>query len=286
MSEAARPAERTEVHTRILRVTLAESECRAYWQHVTLDDLALPAEQRVAKAFEERWFGARTIARVRTLMATLSHRFDTTPEALVALRAWRSMPADTRVLVCHWHLQFSDPVYRAFTGEYLARRRADGRATVDRDGVERWVRATWNHAAEAREAREATAAGERWAGTTRLKFAGNLLTAAGDAGLVAGRRNPRALVTPRVPDDALAYLLHLLREARFAGAFLDNPYLASVGLDAAALPPRLASLRGIEVRQLADVVDVEWGAPSLRAWAEQRALSEGRDGREAREGHP
>jgi hypothetical protein len=248
---SARPAESTEVHTRILRVTLAEPECRAYWQHV---DFSVPVDERAPLAFEQRWFGARTMARARTLIATLSQRFDATPEALAALRSWRSIPRDARVLVCHWHLQFSDPVYRAFTGTYLAQRRADGRPTVDRDQVERWVHATW---------------GERWAVATRLKFAGNLLTAAGEADLVVGRTNPRTIVTPRVSDDALAYLLHLLREVRVEGTFLDNPYLASVGLNAAVLPARLASLRGVHFRQLGDVIDVEWGAPNLRAWAER-----------------
>lgn len=245
------PGESTEIHTRILRVTLAEPECRAYWQHV---DLAVPTDERAAIAFEQRWFGARTMPRVRTFIATLSQRFDATPEALGALRAWRSVPVEVRALVCHWHLQFSDAVYRAFTGSFLAQRRADGRATIDRDQVERWVHATW---------------GDRWAPITRLKFAGNLLTAAGEAGLVVGRSNPRKLVTPRVSDDALAYLMHLLREVSFEGRFLDNPYLASVGLDPSILPARLAALRGVHFRQLGDVVDFEWSAPNLRAWAER-----------------
>lgn len=246
-----RPEETTEIHTRILRVTLAEPECRAYWQHV---DPSIPEGERPALAFEQRWFGARTMPRVRTLIAALSKRFDPTPDALAALRAWRSIPADARVIVCHWHLQFSDPVYRAFTGGFLAQRRAEGRNTVDRDQAERWVHATF---------------GERWAGATRLKFAGNLLTAAGEAGLVAGRTNPRTIVTPRVSDDALAYLLHLLREVRIEGRFLDNPYLASVGLERDELSARLAALRGVRFRQLADVVDFEWSEPTLRAWAER-----------------
>jgi hypothetical protein len=231
-------------------VTLAEPESRAYWQHVTL---SVPLEERLAQAFEQRWFGARTMARVREIMSTLSQRFDALPDALTALRSWRSIPVDARVLVCHWHVQFSDPVYRAFTGTYLAQRRAEGRATVDRDQVERWVHATW---------------GERWAAATRLKFAGNLLTAAGEAGLVVGRTAPRKIVTPRVPEEALAYVLHLLREVRIEGHFLDNPYLASVGLDPTSLPPRLTSLRDVHYRQLGDVVDFEWSSPSLRAWAE------------------
>ena len=244
------PAESTEIHTRILRMTLAEPECHAYWQHV---DLAVPADERAAIAFEQRWFGARTMARCRTIIATLAQRFDDTPEAIAALRAWSTMPVDARVLVCHWHLQLTDPIYRAFTGRFLVERRVDGKATVDRDQVERWVQATW---------------GDRWAAATRIKFAGNLLTAAGEAGLVAGRTNPRKLVTPRVPDDALAYVLYLLRGVSFEGTLFENPYLASVGLDAAVLPARLASLHGLTVRRLGDVVDVEWSAPDLRAWAE------------------
>lgn len=193
--------------------------------------------------------------RVRTLVAAMSQRFDPTPDALAALSAWRSAPVEDRVLVCHWHLQFTDPVYRAFTGAFLAERRASGRDTIDRDQVERWVHATW---------------GERWAAATRLKFAGNLLTAAGEAGLLAGRTNPRALVTPRVSDDALSYLLHFLREVQIEARFLDNPYFASVGLDGPTLTARLAMLRGVHVRQLGDVFDFEWSEPTLRAWARGR----------------
>ncbi|MCX5953197.1 MAG: hypothetical protein NTZ40_06835 [Cyanobacteria bacterium] len=37
---------------------------------------------------------------------------------------------------------------------------------------------------------------------------------------------------PLVPDDALTYLLHLLREVDFEGTVLANPYLRSVGLAA------------------------------------------------------
>lgn len=244
------PAESTEIHTRILRMTLGEPECLAYWQHV---DLAVPADERAAVAFEQRWFGARTMARCRTIIATLAQRFDDTPEAIAALRAWQGMPVDARVLVCHWHLQRTDSIYRAFTGRFLVERRVAGKATVDRDQVERWVQATW---------------GDRWAAATRIKFAGNLLTAAGEAGLVAGRTNPRKLVTPRVSDDALVYLLYLLRGATFEGTLFENPYLASVGLDATVLPARLASLHGLTVRRLGDVVDVEWSWPDLRAWAE------------------
>ena len=71
----------------------------------------------------------------------------------------------------------------------------------------------------------------RWTMATKVQFASKLLSAAYAAGLVASRRDPRPLTVPRVPDDALEYLLYLLREVEFEGTLLDNPYVASVGLD-------------------------------------------------------
>jgi hypothetical protein len=248
---AARPREVTEVHTRILRVTLAEPECRAYWENV---ELSVEAPKRAAIAFEQRWFGAKSMARVQTLVAALSERFDPFPEALSVLHAWRGMNAATRVLVCHFHLQLTDPIYRAFTGEFLVQRRASGHARVERDQVERWIHETH---------------GDRWAAVTRLKFASNLLTAAGEAGLVGGRRDPRTLTWPTVTDEALGYCLYLLRGTEFEGRLFENPYLASVGLTGEALDVRLRSIDAVHVRRLGDVVDIEWAAPDLRQWAEQ-----------------
>jgi hypothetical protein len=60
--------------------------------------------------------------------------------------------------------------------------------------------------------------------TTRIQFASKLLSAAYSAGLLAGNRDPRAVVFPRVPDDALEYLMYLLREVTFEGTLLSNPY--------------------------------------------------------------
>jgi hypothetical protein len=71
-----------------------------------------------------------------------------------------------------------------------------------------------------------------------------------------------------VPDLALAYLLHLLRSLRFAGTLTENPYLVSVGLTEGFLDQRFRTLPGISFRRLGQVVDFEWDAPTLAAWAE------------------
>lgn len=247
----ARPAEETAIHTRLLRFTLGIDESRAYWAHVDPDDGAdTPA--RALTAFEHHWFGTRTQARVEGIVGYLRPRYDAFPEALGVLRRWPRMDPDTRRAICHWHTQLADPLYRTFTGDFLVARRGHARPTIDRDRVVGWV--------------DEVQPG-RWAASTRIQWASKLLSAAHEAGLVGGTRDPRPLTWPRVPDAALAYLLHLLRGVDFEGALLDNPYLASVGLTGPALDDRLRTLPGVEHRRMGDLTEMHWAAPDLDAWA-------------------
>ena len=243
--------EAVDVHTRILRVTLAEPECRAYWENV---DLTVPLAQRAAIAFEQRWFGAKSMARVQTLIATLADRFDRFPGSIAALRSWPELRAPARLLICNLHLQLTDPVYRAFTCDFLVKRRASGHTTIGRDQVERWVHEIW---------------GDRWSAATRLKFAGNLLTAASEAHLIVGRRDPRRLDRPHFGRRDIGYLLYVLRDAVPEAGLLDNPYLVSLGLPRAELLGNLCTGEPMRVRSLGDVVDVEWAAPSLQQWIDR-----------------
>ena len=255
---SGRPSEVTTVHTRLLRLALGVEDSRAYWAHV---DPAVAPPDRATSAFEERWFGPKSMHRVRYLLANFVVRYDAYPQALAALRRWRSMEPATRRLVCHWHVQLSDPIYRAFTGEFLPARRLEGpRDTVDFPLVLRWVRE-----------REPV----RWAVSTCAQFAGKLLSAAFETGLVGGNRDPRLLTLPRVPDVAIAYLLYLLRGVEFGGTLLDNPYFASVGLGADALADRLRQLPGVAYRRMAHLHDWTWAAPDLATWAEGLDRAEG-----------
>jgi hypothetical protein len=107
-------AEAANFHTRILRLTLAVQESRAYWEAV---DPGIKGSARVEHAFTERWFGNKSLARVKILLSNFAARFDDYPAALDTLRRWRPDDVGTRPLVCHWHLQLTDPLYRAFTGD-------------------------------------------------------------------------------------------------------------------------------------------------------------------------
>lgn len=249
---SARPTEERSVHTRLLKCALEVEESRAYWRH------AAPGVEVSSQAvFEAWWFGAKSLDRVQVLLANFRARFDAFPQALQVLHRWRDMSPATRSLVCHWHLQLSDPLYRSFTGDYLVQRRAGPRPEVTRDLVVTWV---------------GDQGPGRWTMPTRIQFASKLLSAAAAAGLVASTRDPRPLVLPRVDDLALGYLVHLLREVSFEGSLLENPYLRSVGLEGALLADRLRALPGLGFRRQANLLDLTWESPDLPAWARVNGL--------------
>ena len=109
---------------------------------------------------------------------------------------------------------------------------------------------------------------ERWTMATRIQIASKLLSCAFAAGLVATSRDPRPLVFPRISDDALTYLLYLLRSVEIEGALLDNPYLKSVGLEGGFLQEQLRDLRGLDYSRQGDLHDYGWRYPDLLSWAQ------------------
>ncbi len=271
------PGESTAVHTRLLKCALEIEDSRAYWAnagraHVPTAEANAgdprahaPAPNDSANtngkavsaknAFDEYWFGARSLARIEVLLANLRARFDAFPPSLSVLGRWTDMAPETRRAVCHWHVQLADPLYRAFTGEYLVERREGARAEVTRDLVASWV---GEHGAS------------RWTMATRIQFASKLLSAAYAAGLLSSNRDPRPIVAPRIPDEALEYLLYLLKGIRFEGSLLQNPYLASVGLEGGMLDERLRDLPGLSFSRQGDLVDFGWRHTDLLSWADAR----------------
>ena len=241
------PAEATRIHARILKCALELDECRAYWSRV---DDTTPVTVR--RAFEEYWFGARSTARVEVLLVNMRARFDAYPHALSVLRQWPGMSPDTRRLICHWHLMLADPLYRAFTGEFLPARLESGVDTVTRDVVVAWIGGQ---------------IGDAWTMATRIQGASKMLSAALTAGVVGTSRDPRPLKVPRVPDEALEYLLYMLRSVQFAGSLDANPYTASVGLTGSFLADRLRTLGSIDYRRQGNLAEWNWHFPDLGAWA-------------------
>lgn len=248
MTEA--PAEVSEVHTRLLKCALEVEDARAFWAHADAHDTVTPEA-----AFEQYWFGARSLARIKVLLTNLRARFSAFPSALWVLHRWPEMSPEDRRVIAHWHLQLSDPLYRVFTGRALVERRERLDPSISRDLVVEFV---------------GDQGPGRWTMATRIQFASKLLSAAFSAGLVAGRRDPRPLALPRTSDLALEYLLYLLREVRFEGTLLDNPYLASVGLPASLAEDRLRALDALRFSRQGDLVDFGWRYDGLVDWARAR----------------
>lgn len=242
-----KPQEETEIHTQILRFQLGTDESRAYWQRA-----ATGSPPTTQDAFTEQLFGAVSERRTAVIMRQMRHRYDAFPPALDVLSRWKSMTPATRSLICHWHLQLADPLYRAFTDAYLEERRLGPNPEIERAQVLRWVQRQQP---------------ERWSHNTLLTFASKLLSAAYSAGLIEKNRDPRPLIYPRVPDEALSYLLHLLRGVRFEGTLLDNPYLRSVGMSGKFLEDRLRLLPGLKIHRMGDLIDFTSDVQTLHDWS-------------------
>lgn len=245
---APRPSETTVVHTRILRCMLAADDCYAYWQNV---DPSVPVAERARVAFERRWFGTKSEARVRTIMTDMLERFDAFPEALALLHAVGAVPSGLRALLCHLHTQLADPVYRRFTGELLPSRREQGHVTLDRAEVARWI--------------DDLEPG-RWSPITCTKFASNLLATAHDVGLVRSRRDPRTITLAVVPPAALGYALYLLRGVSYEGTPTRNPYLRSLGVTERSFRSFAPDIPGIRYAELGGASEITFLEPSLMAW--------------------
>ncbi len=246
---SGRPAECAHIHTKLLKCALEVDNSRAYWRRAAGSNVRPTA----LLAFEEYWFGARSLASTKILMANFRARFDAFGPALRALGMWTDMDPDTRSLVCHWHLQLADPLYRAFTGQYLVERHFRIPPVVTHNPVVTWV---------------GQQSGDRWRMTTRIQFASKLLSSAFSVGLITSNRDPRPVRYPRVDNEALAYLMYLLRDLDFEGTLLDNPYLASVGLSGQGLEDRLKALPGMRFRRQGDLLEFGWQCADLVAWAQ------------------
>lgn len=246
-------SETVEVHTRLLKCALCLEETRAYWSHVDVENPRASSQA----AFNESWFGRKSERWVQVLLSNMRARFDAYPQSLWLLSRWRHMEPETRTLICHFHLQLTDPMYRAFSGDYLPERREGLRADVSHTSVIRWV---------------AEQGPGRWTVATRTQLASRLLSCALNAGLVKGKRDPRSLVYPRVPDDVLGYILYSLRAISFEGTLVDNPYLRSLGLTGMALADRLRALPSVRYRCVGDLHDFDWAYEDLLAWAQASVL--------------
>ncbi len=255
-------AEVVQFHTRLLRVSLVTEESYSYWQHYRADISSDRLLGEITQtAFEERWFGSKSMARTQLLMKEFAQRYDAYPVAISVLHCWQPRDPVLRRNLCHWHLQLVDPLYRSFTDTYLLQRRMLTEPTIDRDTVGRWASQQKGI--------------DRWAPATLSRMATGLIAAAASAGLCSTKAGKRTLEYPQVSDRALEYWLYFLRHLNFAGTLLDNPYWRSVGLTEGFLETRLQRLPSISFRRMGKLTDFGWKYKNLECWAIGELSSDG-----------
>lgn len=240
--------ETEKIHSGLLQITLAIADSPMYWVQRKEKPKATPQD-----AFDEHWFGMRSENLVKLLFRDFKKRYDAFPNALAILGCWHDMNLATRRVLCHWHTQVSDPMYRAFTGVFLPERRAAYNLRITRQRVLNWV--------------EDQQPG-RWKASTLKQWASKLMSASREAELITGKGDKQTLTLPKVPSRALEYFLYFLRETQFKGSLTQNPYFASVGLDDRSLDPIIKELKSINLNRQGNLVDFQWKFPSLKEWGE------------------
>lgn len=195
-------------HTGLLRLGLAVAQSATFWRKAS-DDLPLKELQNLA--LSQDWFNVSE-ARTKYLVGQLQKRFPFPVRQ--ALKFGRDLERRQCQLVCHWHLQLTDPVYRRFTSEYLLSRWTSPTTTIDLEGSEKWVKSLPMTC--------------DWKSVTARRMASGLLSAATDAGLCSGSgKGERSLRLPTVSDADIEYLKTILKAA---GALAElDLYLNSVG---------------------------------------------------------
>jgi BrxA len=198
----------TTPHTGLLRLGLALQQSLAFWRKATTD---LPTKELVQEAYQQKWFGQVTEARNRYLVAHLAKRFPYAIRRSLNLKASSDMQRNQ--LVCHWHLQLTDPLYRSYTGEFLLSCWSNPTTSVTLDESAHWVK---NQPLS-----------QDWKAVTIRRLASGLLSAATDAGLCQGSgKTERELRLPNVTEDDLNYLQRLLKASECQTPL---PYHLSVG---------------------------------------------------------
>ena len=107
----------------------------------------------------------------------------------------------------------------------------------------------------------------RWQISTRIQFTQKLIHSAEQAGLLIKGDDTAELQTARVDDFSLTYLMYVLRFTKFEGTLLQNPYIASLGLDSDEIVARVRRIPAIGLLRQSGLQEFNWQYDSLQDWA-------------------
>ena len=209
----------TKEHTTMIRMAARINESKIYVQNYS--ESSTQTELKKA-AWDESWFGFLGDSIFAVLISGLYNRFGQFPKLISVLKEWinAEMEHYDFNLVCHLHIQLTDPYYRWLTGEYLPERLDAGLGSFNADLIQP------NFVAYSTKELKAN---------TFRRLLSNLLSSAVECGLLSGKAQ-RQFETPIVSTKFFGYLVYTLQEFNFPMSDLrESPYIKSICNDQAKL---------------------------------------------------
>jgi hypothetical protein len=166
-------------------------------------------------AWDEAWFGFLGDRIFSVLISGLYNRFGQFPKLISVLKDWidNGIEHYDFNLVCHLHIQLTDPYYRWLTGEYLPERLGAGLGSFN---------------AEIIQPDFISYSTKELKANTFRRLLSNLLRSAVECGLLSGKEH-RHFETPIVSTRFFGYLVYTLQEFNFPMSDLcDSPYIKSI----------------------------------------------------------
>jgi hypothetical protein len=213
----------TTPHTRIKKVGPRLDLARAYIRYANPDDGIAIQRQ---KAWDEHWFGFLSEPMFKQVLPAFHQRFGQYTSILKTLKGWLEyeLEAHDFRLICHLHIQLTDPLYRWVTGTYMPQRYAEGYDEITTMVTFRQIQEN---------------GGESFSPPSLNKLSSCILSAARDNGLLKGKAK-KSFDRPLVSVTFLGYLIHVLRLFQFPLSDLPtSPYIQSVVRDSTQLRPLL-----------------------------------------------
>jgi len=211
----------SEASTTMMKVGARLEESRSYLNFVNFED---SLKKQKEKAWNEQWFGFLPEQILETVVFALYQRFGQFPLIVKVLKTWIDKGLDNHdfKLLCHFHIQLTEPYYRWATGQYFYQRYNEGFDDIPSNIL-------------GKQLEKAFGKEKDLSSQSYQRLARGILSTARDTGILKGKAE-KFFAHPLVSIEFLGYLVYALYHFKFPfGEFVTSPYIQSVIKDEAQL---------------------------------------------------
>lgn len=210
-----------EASTTMMKVGARLDETRSYLNYFDINnDLKIQKE----KAWNEQWFGFLPEQILETVVYSLYQRFGQFSLMTKVLKSWLNKGLDNHdfKLICHFHIQLTEPFYRWATGQYFSQRYNEAYDDIPSTVL-------------AKQLEKAFMKEKDLSSQSYQRLAIGILSTARDLGLLKGKAQ-KLFAKPLVSIEFLGYLIYTLQHFMFPFAELpSSPYIQSILRDESQL---------------------------------------------------